>query len=261
MKVLGWLSLPMPSHRDRRRGTLNESGKSSQRCQPVGRGGLWAAREKNPDEQSNPTRLLHFGGAGPFAAQDQVNHLPTYEDPNARLMEVLYEELRALARARMSKLPPGLTLQATALVHEAFLRITPKNDLGDRSHYFYAAARAMRDILVEAARRKSSAKRGGECLRVVLDEGCASIEADVDRTLALNELLEKLEAQLPEHAQLVEMRHFGGLNNKEVAEMTGWSLATVERRWRYARAWLRRELDPSSVEVRPVSVEARPVSA
>ena len=145
----------------------------------------------------------------------------------------------------MAKVPPGQTLQATALVHEAYLRLVGDDDPGwnSRGHFFGAAARAMRDILVEQARRKASLKRGGDRRR----EGDAAdlaiaIDAPASDLLALDELLERLEEQDPRKAQVVMLRFFAGLTNPQIAEILGVSLPTVERDWRFARSWLQREL-------------------
>ncbi len=167
------------------------------------------------------------------------------EGAAARLLPLVYAELRKLAVARMSKTPPGQTLQATALVHEAYLRVAGEQDArwAGRKHFFCAAARAMRDILVEQARRKSSLKRGGGRSRVELSEADIVIEPPAEDVVALHEALQRLERDHPERAQLVMLRYFAGLTAKETAEVLETSLSTVERDWRFVRAWLRRELE------------------
>lgn len=162
-------------------------------------------------------------------------------DPNAasQLLPLVYEELRNLAIARISEEKPGQTLQATALVHEAYLRLVgdPEQHWSGRAHFFGAAAEAMRRILVESARRKKSKKRGGDRARVPLEEGDA-IASDNDDLLALDEALAQLESQDPLAAKIVNLRYFAGLTMPQVAETLGISLRTAERNWTYAKSWL-----------------------
>lgn len=170
-----------------------------------------------------------------------------------RLLPLVYDELRKLAAARMVKTPPGQTLQPTALVHEAYLRVVGDADsrFAGRRHFFFAAARAMRDILVEQARRRASLKRGGDRKRVEFVESGVAIEPPSDDVIGLAEALKKLETEEPENAEIVNLRYFAGLTTDETADVLGISTATVERKWRFARAWLRRELGeraPSSDE-------------
>ena len=157
-----------------------------------------------------------------------------------RLLAAVYEELHQLARARMAHLPPGQTLQPTALVHEAYLRLTDKSDLPwqSRQHFFFAAARAMRDILVEQARRKAGPVRGGGRQRQELDEACAVLEPPAENVLAVHEALEELEKHDPLKAKVVLLRYFSGLTTDETAEVLGLSASTLDRKWRYIRAWL-----------------------
>ena len=161
-----------------------------------------------------------------------------------RLLAAVYEELHQLARARMRHLPPGQTLQPTALVHEAYLRLTDKGDVGweSRQHFFFAAARAMRDILVEQARRRTGPARGGGRHRQELDEACAVIEPPAENVLAVHEALEELEKQDPVKAQIVLLRYFSGLTTAETAEVLGLAERTLDRQWRYIRAWLLKRL-------------------
>lgn len=161
-----------------------------------------------------------------------------------KLLPLVYDELRKLARARMVQLRPGQTLEPTALVHEAYLRIVGQADPGwdHRGHFFAAAAGAMRDILVEQARRRASLKRGGDRQRVDVDPAELAIEPPTDDVLAVNEALERLEAVDPRKRQVINLRYFAGLPNQEAANVLGVSVGTVEREWRYIRAWLKREL-------------------
>jgi RNA polymerase sigma factor (TIGR02999 family) len=161
-----------------------------------------------------------------------------------RLMAVVYEQLHQLARARMAQLPPGQTLQPTALVHEAYLRLTDKSDAPweSRQHFFSAAARAMRDILVEQARRKAGPTRGGGRRRQELDEACAVLEPLAEDVLAVHEALEELEKEDPVKAQIVLLRYFSGLTTAETAEVLGLAERTLDRQWRYIRAWMLKRL-------------------
>jgi RNA polymerase sigma factor (TIGR02999 family) len=161
-----------------------------------------------------------------------------------RLLAAVYEQLHQLARARMASLPSGQTLQPTALVHEAYLRLTDKSDVTweSRQHFFFAAARAMRDILVEQARRKAGPVRGGGRRRRELDEACAVVEPPGDNVLAVHEALQELENQDPSKAQIVLLRYFSGLTTAETAEVLGLAERTLDRQWRYIRAWLLKRL-------------------
>lgn len=166
------------------------------------------------------------------------------------LLPEVYDELRKLARARMVHEAPGVTIQATALVHEAWMRVAGDADPGwnGRGHFFGAAARAMRRILVEEARRRGRVKRGGDRERVgltVADPEVGPPDLDV---LALEEAVERLEAQDERKGRIVELRTFAGLSNEETAAVLGVSLGTIEREWRFIRAWLRAELDDGEAE-------------
>jgi RNA polymerase sigma factor (TIGR02999 family) len=166
------------------------------------------------------------------------------EQAAARLLPLVYDELRKLARARLARLPPGQTLQPTALVHEAYLRLVGKSgpQPTDRRHFFFAAARAMRDILVEQARAKAGPKRGGGRKRVPLDEKAAICLPASPDVLALHEVLGELEALDPLKAQIVDLRCFAGLDVAEVADVLGLSERTVHRHWRFIKAWLKERL-------------------
>jgi RNA polymerase sigma factor (TIGR02999 family) len=163
----------------------------------------------------------------------------------ARLLPLVYEELRKLAQVRMAHLPPGQTLQPTALVHETYLRLLGKHDLQleSRRHFFFAAARAMRDILVEQARAKAGPRRGGGRQRVALDEGVAAYGPPPDEVLALNEALDELEKEDPLKAQIVHLRYFAGMSMAETAQVLGLAERTLHRHWRFLKAWLKSRLE------------------
>ena len=169
-----------------------------------------------------------------------VNPSPAGNQPAAELLPELYAELRRLAAALTARLQPGQTLQPTALVHEAYLRLVGDRDPSweGRRHFFGAAARAMREILIEQARRKGSRKRGGGARRVELLEGLALIEPPADDLLALDEAIQQLQAEKPQHAEVVLLRYYTGLSVEETAGVVGRSVSTVVREWRFARAWL-----------------------
>ncbi len=171
-----------------------------------------------------------------------------YDGATDDLLPLVYEELRLLAAQKLSHEPPGQTLQATALVHEAYLRLVggemPPWD--SRGHFFAAAAEAMRRILVENARRKKSVKRGGQIQRIDLSytrlpDGGDSVAED--RMIALDEALNKLAQQDKIKANLVKLRYFAGLTSAQAASALGISPATADRYWRYARSWLRLEIE------------------
>jgi RNA polymerase sigma factor (TIGR02999 family) len=156
------------------------------------------------------------------------------------LLPLLYDELRSLARARMAALAPGQTLQATALVHEAYLKLVGDTDPGwdSRGHFFAAASRAMRQILVDQARRKAAVKRGGDQRRLDVDEIDVALDVPGDDVVALNEALETLESEDPRKAQIVMLRQFAGLRREEVAAALDISVRTVDREWNYSIARL-----------------------
>jgi RNA polymerase sigma factor (TIGR02999 family) len=164
-------------------------------------------------------------------------------DASEKLWALVYEELRRLAAAKLVQESPGQTLQPTALVHEAYLRLLgqdPAPPYQNRGHFFAAAASAMRRILIDRARKKRTAKRGGNLQRQPL-EAVLLPEPDAE-LLALEEALQKLAAQQPEKARLVELRYFAGLTGEEAAEVMGISPTTADRYWAYARAWLQNEV-------------------
>jgi RNA polymerase sigma factor (TIGR02999 family) len=162
----------------------------------------------------------------------------------ACLLPLVYDELRRLARARMARLGPGQTLTPTELVHEAYLRVVggKYDSFEGRRHFFFAVSRAMRDLMTEGVRRRGSLKRGGnyQLLPVEITE-LAAVDPG-ENVLDLDLALQKLERESPDRAQVVLLSYFGGLTHPEIAEVLGLSRATVERRWSYARLWLRREL-------------------
>jgi RNA polymerase sigma factor (TIGR02999 family) len=167
-------------------------------------------------------------------------------DPAAaeQLLPLVYDELRRLAAQRLADEKPGQTLQATALVHEAYLRLVGVEQAqawNSRGHFFAAAAEAMRRILIDGARRKRRPKHGGGRRRVALDEAL-SLDEPRDDVLALDEALTRLAAEEPAKAELVKLRYFAGLSLEEAATVLGISLATAKRRWAVARAWLYAEL-------------------
>lgn len=162
-----------------------------------------------------------------------------------RLLPLVYDELRKLAAARLTQEKPGQTLQATALVHEAFLRLvdTEKVQVWDsRGHFFAAAAEAMRRILVEAARRKGAAKRSAR-KQEVLDLNQIAAPAESSELLALNDALTRLAASDSKLADLVKLRYFAGMTNQEVANCLGISARTADNYWAYAKAWLLQDIE------------------
>ena len=162
-----------------------------------------------------------------------------------RLLPLVYDELKKLAAARLAREHPGQTLQPTALVHEAYVRLVDgKQAQGweSRGHFFAAAAEAMRRILVDAARRKRREKHGGNRKRVSFDEVAPAAPDVRDDLLALDAALTRLAAEDPQAARLVELRHFAGLSVAEAAQALGISPRTADRLWAYARAWLHREI-------------------
>src|SRR4051812_41392059 len=167
-------------------------------------------------------------------------------DPQAaeRLLPLVYDELRKLAARRLAREKTGQSLQATALVHEAYLRLVGGEDPGwsGRSHFFAAAAEAMRRILVERARRRSRLRHGGGGRRLSLDGVDVAGDAPAEDLLALDEALGRFATEDPVAARLVELRYFVGLTVPEAAEVLGMPLRTAERTWTYARTWLHREV-------------------
>ena len=165
-----------------------------------------------------------------------------------RLLPLVYEELRRLAAKHLANERPGQTLQPTALVHEAYLRLVGIADAtrwSDRSHFFAAAAVAIRRILIDNARRKRTVKHGGEFVRQSLDHAQPILPEPAEDLLALDEALDKLATAHPQAAQLVQLLYFGGLTLSDAARALDVSPRTAGRLWAYARAWLRREMEDS----------------
>ena len=177
--------------------------------------------------QQQVTELLAAWGGGDQAARDE-------------LMPLVYEELRRLARRFMHRERAGHTLQTSALVNEAFLRLVDQKNVRwqDRAHFFGIAARLMRQVLVDYARRRGYAKRGGDVRRVPLDEAVVVSEERAAEVVALDDALKSLAEIDPRKSQVVELRFFGGLSIEETAEVLGVSEGTVRRDWALAKAWL-----------------------
>lgn len=170
------------------------------------------------------TQLLNAIGQGNAHAADE-------------LLPMVYDELRRLAAAQMAREKPGLTLDATALVHEAYLRLVG-DQFADRRHFYLVAAEAMRRILIDQARRRCRARHGGDRQRVPLSDAEIAAEAPADELLALDEALERFSAIDPVKAQLVKLRYFAGFSEEAAATALDISRATASRYWTYARAWL-----------------------
>jgi RNA polymerase sigma factor (TIGR02999 family) len=162
-----------------------------------------------------------------------------------KLLPLVYDELRRLAAAKMAHEQPGQTLQATALVHEAYIRLVDVKKAqhwDSRGHFFSAAAEAMRRILVENARRKNGPRHGGGCMRQELDEAAIAASQESERLLDLDEALTKLSQQDAKIAELVQLRYFAGCTMRQAAEILGISARTADHYWSYAKAWLREEI-------------------
>jgi RNA polymerase sigma factor (TIGR02999 family) len=190
---------------------------------------LWVKEESSPRRTVPETQ-------GPKAAED--------------LLPLVYSELRRLAAAKMASQPPGHTLQATALVHEAYLRLKGSGREGwaNRAHFFAASAEAMRQILVESARRKRALRHGGGQERLDIADLPIAIELEDDKILQVDEALELLRREDATKAEVVKLRYFVGLNHGEIAEVLGLSEKTVQRYWAYAKVWLYQHIQPKSGE-------------
>jgi RNA polymerase sigma factor (TIGR02999 family) len=183
----------------------------------------------------------------------RIMSVPADGDPQTseQLFPLVYDELRRLAAYRLSRERPGQTLQATALVNEAYLRLVARSEdrrWDSRGHFFAAAAEAMRRILVETARRKSREKHGGGHRRADADLDALGADKSPREILALHEALDAFACHDPQKAKLVELRFFGGLTLEQAAECLGISLSTADRAWRYARAWLYAAMDDADPE-------------
>jgi RNA polymerase sigma factor (TIGR02999 family) len=177
-------------------------------------------------------------------------------DPRAaeQLLPLVYDELRQLAAAKLAQEKPGQTLQATALVHEAYLRLVDVDQAphwDSRGHFFAAAAEAMRRILIDSARRKGRRKRGGGLKRVDLDSAELVTLAGPEELLVIDDAIQKLAGEDAAAAQLVKLRYFVGLSIEKAAELTGFSRSSAYEHWAYARAWLYRELHGAPRDARP----------
>ncbi|MEQ1826537.1 MAG: sigma-70 family RNA polymerase sigma factor [Pirellula sp.] len=205
--------------------------------------------EHSNDEESssNVARVLRQVASGdPAAAGD--------------LLPLVYDQLRALAQQRMMQERPGHTLQATALVHEAFLRLVGPRETpwAGQAHFYAAAAEAMRRILVDHARSRHRLKRGGAAVRIPLNVLDLASAEDSEEILALDEAISRLEQQEPKVAEVVRLRFFAGLSIDQAAESLGVSPRTIDRHWKFARAWLFRELYPDGPTKRTDHEEERP---
>jgi RNA polymerase sigma factor (TIGR02999 family) len=183
------------------------------------------------DSMADVTRLLNDAAAGSPAATEE-------------LFQAVYDQLRRIARRRMAEERADHTLQATALVHEAYVRLVGDQQViwNSRAHFFGAAARAMRRILVEQARRKARPKHGGDRERVSLEHAEVAVEPLSDDVLAVDEAVKKLEAVDARKGRIVNLRYFSGLSAEETASVLGVSVGTIEREWRFIKSWLQLEL-------------------
>jgi RNA polymerase sigma factor (TIGR02999 family) len=161
-----------------------------------------------------------------------------------KLLQLVYHELRGLAAFKMAQGPPGQTLQPTALVHEAWLKLIGSGNptFKNRAHFFSAAAQAMRHILIDRARRKQARRHGGDFLRVVFDELDLAAPPPDEQLLALDEALERFALKYPVQAEVVKLRYFAGMTNEQVSELLAISLSTVKNYWNFSRAWLFKEI-------------------
>ena len=189
---------------------------------------------------SDVTRILNAIDEGDTRAVD-------------KLLPAVYQELRQLAAQKLSREAPGQTLQATALVHEAYLRLvgTDARDWNSRTHFFAAAAEAMRRILIENARRKHRLKRGGDQQKVDLDEALLTVNGPSEQVLALDEAMRRLAEDEPVIAELVKLRYFAGLTLEQTAELLDISRRTATRHWTFARAWLYRHIAKGDTQISP----------
>ena len=194
-----------------------------------------------PDELYSQPHLM-----GPMSNATVMLAAIEAGDSNAaeQLLVLVYDELRRLAASKLAMEAPGQTLQPTALVHEAWLRLVGdhKPSFKDRTHFFCASAEAMRHILIDRARQKKTRRHGGDFLRVDFEELDLAAPSADEQLLAVNEALDKLAREHPVQADLVKLRYFAGLTNEEVAEVLGISVSTVKNYWAFSRAWLLNEI-------------------
>lgn len=188
------------------------------------------------------------GTAGPPSREGVTQLLIAYRDGDRdafdRLVPMVYEDLRRIARRQLRRGAPGQTLNTTGLVHEAYLKLVDpaKVDWQGRGHFLAVSARAMRQVIIGYARKRSAGKRGGGERPVTLDEAQIAVDEQAERLLALDRALERLGGKDPRLAQVVECRFFAGLSEEETAQALGVSLRTAQRDWMRARAWLKEEL-------------------
>lgn len=264
---LGYSAAAHPLARDSSR-----DSRRSGRDQPVGPAPL-ASLGHSAEEYAGPEAPRRVGSAHralakgcahalPFVAprSGAVDSIPAM-DPDAKqitlmlqaaaagdrgaerdLLPLVYERLREIARAKLAHVPPGNTLQPTALVHEAYIRLFGTSEWEGREQFFSAAARTMRNILVDQARRKAALKRGGRHRRVSGDDFAMAIETPSEDMLALDAALQQLETEDPEGVEIVLLRFFAGLTHEQIARIQGVSVRTIERRWRFIRAAVHRLL-------------------
>jgi len=185
---------------------------------------------ENPDK-TPVTELLQEWSRGDRAALDQ-------------LLPIIHDDLRQLARRRMRAMPPGSSMQATALVNEVYLRLVDAGKVSwrDRAHFFAISARLMRQVIIDGARTRNREKRGGEWRRIELDDSDLGSSGSDENLIALDEALERLAKTDQRKAQVVELRFFAGMTNGEIAEVVGVSVDTIKRDWTFAKLWLAREV-------------------
>jgi RNA polymerase sigma factor (TIGR02999 family) len=228
--------------------TINASAAAARQFGPQCPG-----NRRGPQISSRPVMIVRWQLQAATVMTDATQILLQIElgDPSAsqQLLPLVYDELRKLAAARLAHEKPGQTLQPTALVHEAFVRLVDSaasRQWDSRGHFFAAAAEAMRRILVENARHKRTRRAGGNWQRVELSDVTAASPQPAIDILALNEALDKLEARDPRKATLVKLRYFAGLTNQEAAAALAISSATADNDWAYAKSWLRLQLSRDS---------------
>lgn len=190
---------------------------------------VWPAHNRKLTVMSEVTQILNAIESGDARAA-------------AQLLPLVYDELRSLAASQMAREQPGQTLNPTALVHEAYLRLIGGQQFENRRHFFAAAAEAMRRILVEAARRRTAIKRGGQANRQSLEEIAILTPTSDELLLSVHDALDDLARSDPDAATLVKLRFFSGMTMNEVAEALGMSVRSAHDLWAYSRSWLRREL-------------------
>jgi RNA polymerase sigma factor (TIGR02999 family) len=222
---------PYRATADARRVSLVSSGNGANRSGVLAVGGLCSASPQI-DNMGDATVMLAAIHAGNSKAAEE-------------LLVLVYDELRRLAASKLAQEAPGQTLQPTALVHEAWLRLVgdQSRSFKDREHFFRASAEAMRRILIDRARRKHTARHGGGYQRVDFDGFDPVAPVADDQLLAVNEVLDRLAVEHPVQAELVKLRYFAGLTNEEVSEVLGISVSTAKNYWTFSRAWLLNEIE------------------